>query len=243
MNVKRLSIIAALMLTVAPQAFAQIGHKQQVRKLVRQGNRQYRADKRQEASVTYIKAFQTDSTYAPAVYNYATSLFPRQWQQLDTTAIKNQVPALMKAAELEENPIRKAQAYHNIGVLYQGAQDYGTAIEAYKQALRNNPNDDESRYNLAVCKKQQKDNPQDQNQQGQDQDQNGDQQKQDQQQQQQDQQKQDQQQDQQQQQEPPMSKENAEQLLQAAMQQEKKTQDRLKDAQKQPQRRLIEKNW
>ncbi len=231
-------------LALPATSIAQVGQRQQVRKLVRQGNRQYRADKRQEASVTYIKAFQTDSTYAPAVYNYGTSLFPQQWQRVDTAAIKNQVPALMKAAELEENPIRKAQAYHNIGVLYQGAQDYGTAIEAYKQALRNNPNDDESRYNLAVCKKQQKDNPQDQNQQGQDQNQNGDQQKQDQQQQQQqDKQNQQQQQDQQEQQEPPMSKENAEQLLQAAMQQEKKTQDRLKDAQKQPQRRRIEKNW
>lgn len=242
MNAIRLYALVAAALLTTTTASAQIGQRQQVRKLVRQGNRQYRADKRQEAGVTYIKALQTDSTYAPAIYNYATSLFPQQWQQLDTTAIKNQVPALMRAAELEENPLRKAKAYHNIGVLYQGAQDYGTAIEAYKQALRNNPNDDESRYNLAVCKKQQKDNPQ--NQQGQDQDQNGDQQKQDQQQQQQDQQKQDQQQqDQQQQQEPPMSKENAEQLLQAAMQQEKKTQDRLKDAQKQPQRRQIEKNW
>ena len=241
MNHIRLFLIIALALTLPTAASAQIGQKQ-VRKLVRQGNRQYRADKRQEASVTYLKALQADSTYAPAMYNYATSLFPQQWQRVDTTAIKNQVPALMKAAELEENPIRKAQAYHNVGVLYQAAQDYGTAIEAYKQALRNNPNDDESRYNLAVCKKQQKDNPQNQNQQGQDKDQNGDQQKQDQQQQDKQEQQQ-QQQDEQQQQEPPMSKENAEQLLQAAMQQEKKTQERLKDAQKQPQRRKIEKNW
>ena len=40
-----------------------------------------------------------------------------------------------------------------------------------------------------------------------------------------------------------MSKENAEQLLKAALQQEKKTQERMKDAQQQPQRRRIEKNW
>ncbi len=240
-SIRHIVLIAFALLSVA--ASAQVGQSQQVRKLVRQGNRQYRADKRQDASVTYLKAIQADSTYAPALYNYATSLFTPQWQQVDTTAIKNQVPALMKAAEQEQNPLRKAQAYHNIGVLYQAAQDYGTAIEAYKQALRNNPNDDESRYNLAVCKKQQKDNPQNQNQQGQNQDQNGEQQKQDQQQQQQKDQQQDEQQQQQQQQEPPMSKENAEQLLQAAMQQEKKTKERLKDAQAQPQRRRIEKNW
>ena len=40
-----------------------------------------------------------------------------------------------------------------------------------------------------------------------------------------------------------MSKENAEQLLNAAMQQEKQTQDRLKKAQQQPQRRQVLKNW
>ena len=40
-----------------------------------------------------------------------------------------------------------------------------------------------------------------------------------------------------------MSKENAEQLLNAAMQQEKQTQDRMKKAQQRPQRRSIEKNW
>ena len=42
---------------------------------------------------------------------------------------------------------------------------------------------------------------------------------------------------------PQMSKDNAEQLLNAAMQQEKQTQDRLKKAQQQPQRRNILKNW
>jgi Ca-activated chloride channel family protein len=40
-----------------------------------------------------------------------------------------------------------------------------------------------------------------------------------------------------------MSKENAEQLLNAAMQQEKETQERMKKAQQQPQRRNIQKNW
>ena len=40
-----------------------------------------------------------------------------------------------------------------------------------------------------------------------------------------------------------MSKENAEQLLNAAMQQEKQTQDRMKKAQQQPRRRQLQKNW
>jgi len=40
-----------------------------------------------------------------------------------------------------------------------------------------------------------------------------------------------------------MSKENAEQLLNAAIQNEKQTQDRLKKSQQQPQRRQVLKNW
>ncbi|MBQ9646349.1 MAG: tetratricopeptide repeat protein [Prevotella sp.] len=239
MKLIRICCIVMLVMGGVSGIDAQVGDRRQVRKLVRQGNREYRSEKRNEATVTYLKALAADSTYATAVYNYATSQFPIDWMKVDQQTRSTMIPSLMKAAAAEQNPLRKAQAYHNVGVLYQQASDYQMAIDAYKEALRNNPNDDESRYNLAVCKKQQKNQPQDQSQQGQDKDQNGNQQKKEQLQ---DQQNQDDQKDQQQQ-EPPMSKENAEQLLQAAMQQEKKTQDRLKDAQKQPRRRRIEKNW
>ena len=128
--------------------------------------------------------------------------------------------------------------YHNMGVVCQRHQMFGEAIEAYKQSLRLNPHDDETRYNLELCKRQQK--QQQQNQQNQ---QNKDKQKQDQQKQEQQKQQQDKQKQEQQKQEPKMSKENAEQLLNAAMQQEKQTQERMKKAQQRPQRRSIEKNW
>jgi hypothetical protein len=38
-------------------------------------------------------------------------------------------------------------------------KDYSNAVEAYKNALRNNPNDEETRYNFALAKKMLKDNP------------------------------------------------------------------------------------
>ncbi|MBQ3629976.1 MAG: VWA domain-containing protein [Prevotella sp.] len=210
----------------------------QARKYIRKGNKEFRADKRQEAQVTYLKALEADTTFAPAMYNLVTSMFPQDWKTVEQEQRGQMIQGLMKAAQAEENPIRKSKAYHNIGVLYQGAQDFKMAIEAYKEALRNNPHDDEARYNLVLCQKQLKDDGQDQNQQGDNKDQQDDKQKQEQQQPQQQQQKQDEQQ-----QEPPMSKENAEQLLQAAMQQEKQTQKRLKEQQMQQQRRQVEKNW
>ena len=38
-------------------------------------------------------------------------------------------------------------------------KNYEAAAEAYKNALRNNPNDEETRYNYALAKRKKKDNP------------------------------------------------------------------------------------
>ena len=236
LHIRHFLAAGLLLLAVLP---LQAQNNRQARKYIRTGNKEYRAGKLKEAQVTYLKALEADSTFAPAIYNMATSLFPQDWKSVEQEQRGQMIQGLMKAAQHEENPIRKSKAYHNIGVLYQGAQDFKMAVEAYKEALRNNPRDDEARYNLVLCHRQMKNDGQNQNQQGDNKDQQGEQQKQEQQQQQQ----QDQQQQQQEQQEPPMSKENAEQLLNAAMQQEKQTQKRMKEQQMQQQRRQVEKNW
>ena len=199
------------------------------RQMIRQGNKLYRKGNVAEAEVSYRKAVERNERNAQANYNLGNALMG---QRKDSLAITQ----LEKAAKLETNPLRRAQAYHNMGVICQQHRMFGEAIEAYKEALRNNPTDNETRYNLALCKRQQQDQQQDQNQQNKDNKDKQDQQKQEQQQKQ-DEQKQEQQQKQQ------MSKENAEQLLNAAMQEEKQTQERMKKAQQQPQKRRLEKNW
>jgi len=159
-------------------------------------------------------------------------------QKKDSAAVEQ----FENAARLETNPLRKAQSFHNMGVICQTHKMYGEAIEAYKKALRLNPDDDETRYNLVLCKHQKQ--KQDQNRQNQDQQNNDDKKKDDKKDQQKPEEKKDQQdQKQQEQPKPQMSKENAEQLLNAAIQNEKQTQDKLKKAQQQPQRRNIQKNW
>ncbi len=211
----------------------------QARKYIRQGNRLYNRNLRQQAQVSYFKAVSADTTDARAKYNLATSMFPENFKMVKEEQRDTMVQTFIKAGELEENPYRKAQAYHNAGVVLQGAKQFQQAIEAYKEALRNNPNDDETRYNLVLCQRQLKNQGQGGGGQN---DQQQDQQKQEEQKQEQQQQQQ-QQQEQQEQQEPPMSKENAEQLLNAAMQQEKKTQERMQQQQQQGKRRKLEKNW
>ena len=224
---KKVAAVAVLLLVaVGVQA-------QSDRQLIRQGNKQYRKGNVAEAEVSYRKAVERNERNPQANYNLGNSLMA---QRKDSLAITQ----LEKAAKLETNPLRRAQAYHNMGVICQQHRMFGEAIEAYKEALRNNPADHETRYNLELCKRQQKEQQQDQNQQNKDNKDNKDKQDQQKQEQKQDQQKQDQQQ---QQQKPQMSKENAEQLLNAAMQEEKQTQERMKKAQQQPQKRRLEKNW
>ena len=213
-------------------------HGQTDRQYIRQGNKLFRSGDYPNAEVSYRKAIEKNPKNPQAVFNLGNALMA---QKKDSAAVVQ----FESASKLETNPLRKAKAFHNMGVVCQSHKMYGEAIEAYKSALRLNPADDETRYNLVLCKHQQQ--KQQQNQQ-QNQQSNNDDKKDDKKDQKQDQQK-DQQKDQQddkkqqEQQKPQMSKENAEQLLNAAIQNEKQTQDKLKKAQQQPQRRSTLKNW
>ena len=205
------------------------------RDYIRKGNRQFRAGNYAEAETSYRKALQRNDRNPQAIYNLGNALL---MQRKDSAAIQQ----FQSAAKLEQNPYRRAQAYHNIGTVCQTLKMYGEAIEAYKEALRNNPRDNETRYNLELCKRQQKQQKQQQQPQQNKKDKKDDKQKQ--QKQENNKQKQDKQKQQQQQQKPQMSKENAEQLLNAAMQEEKNTQQRIKKAQQQhQQKRRLQKNW
>ena len=46
----------------------------------------------------------------------------------------------------------KHNAYHNMGNVYMQQKQYQNAVEAYKESLRNDPTDEETRYNLALAK-------------------------------------------------------------------------------------------
>ncbi|MBR5634069.1 MAG: tetratricopeptide repeat protein [Prevotella sp.] len=214
------------------QLFIATANAQADRQHIRQGNKLYRQEKYDKAEVEYQKALAANQRNPQAHYNLGCAMM---MQQKDSAAIVQ----FENAGKLETEPLRKAMVYHNMGWICQKHQMYGEAIEAYKESLRNNPNDDETRYNLALCQRQQKKNQQDQNGGGKDdkkQDENKD--KKD--------QKEQQDKQNQQQQQPPkeqMSKENAEQLLNAAMQEEKATQQRMKKAMQHPNRRRLQKNW
>lgn len=214
---------------------------QSERDFIRKGNRAYRIQQWAQAEVAYRKALAENPSNTQALYNLGCALM---MQQKDSVAMM----WFQKAGKLEKNAFRRAKSYHNMGVILQAHHEYSQAIEAYKQALRNQPADNETRYNLALCQHLLKKHPsssrQKQNQQNSN---NKNQQK----------QKQNQQKDKQKQQakkssdrkeeqhssEETMSRDNAEQLLNAAIQQEQATEQRMKSSMRQPKRQSLPQNW
>ncbi len=216
------------------------------RDYLRSGNRLYRDSMYTKAEVDYRKAVEADSRFPQAHFNLGNALLRQQKP-------KDAMQAYEQAAKVETNKGRLASIYHNMGVILQSQKQFAPAIECYKNALKRNPADNESRYNLALCQHQLKNNPQQdpqndnkENKGGKDKnkeedkdsskkdkrenkDKNEDQRE--------------QQQKQAQQNEEDMSKENAEQLLNAAMQDEKDTQERIRKAMARPRQRKLEKQW
>ncbi len=94
-------------------------------------------------------------------YNLGNSLYK---QKRNKEAITTFNKAITQAKTKEE----KHQAYHNLGNAYMAIKNYKAAEEAYKNALRNNPKDNETRYNYAVAKKLNEENPQNDDNQDQD---------------------------------------------------------------------------
>ena len=207
------------------------------RNYLRSGNKLYNDSLFIKAEVDYRKALEINPKSTDAMFNLANALLMQQKAQ-------EAMEQYESVSKIEKDKEKLAQIYHNMGVILQSSKQLPQCIEAYKESLRNNPKDDETRYNLALAQKQLKDQQQDQ--QNQDQQQQQQEQKEDKQDQNKDQQEQNQNQDQQQQPQQQnkneMSKENAQQLLNAVMQDEKNVQDKVKK-QIQIQGKKLDKDW
>ena len=213
------------------------------RDYIRKGNRLFNDSVFVDAEVNYRKALEVNPKSTVSMYNLGNTLSQQQ-------KFKDAMEQYVAAGKIEKDKMKLAHIYHNMGVLFQAGKDYAQAVEAYKMSLRNNPKDDETRYNLALAQKMLKDQQQNQQNQDQNQDQNKDEQEKKQDQQKDQNQQNDQKKDDQQQQPPKpekkdneMSKENAEQLLNSVMQDEKDTQDKVKKQQQVIQGGRLEKDW
>lgn len=195
-----------LLLLVAVSASAQKAERDYIRK----GNRFFKDSVYVDAEVNYRKALEVNPKSTVSMFNLGNTLTQQN-------KLQEAMEQYVGATKIEKDKSNLAQIYHNMGVIFHSQKDYAKAVEAYKESLRNNPKDDETRYNLALAQKQQKDQQQNQDQQQQ-------------------------QPSQPEKKDNEMSKENAEQLLNSVMQDEKDVQDKVKKQQVLQGGRL-EKDW
>ncbi|MBS3807287.1 MAG: tetratricopeptide repeat protein [Bacteroidales bacterium] len=229
-------------------------YSQAERKFIRKGNQAFEDKDYTQSEVNYRKALEKDANSFEANFNVGDALYKQEKYE----------EAADKFSSLTHRDVsdqKLARAYHNMGNALLKAKKLKESISAYKQALRYDPNDIETKHNLTYAlrqlrKQQQQKKKQNQKQQDK-QDQKKQQQKKNQQDQkdqqdQQNQNRQNQQQDQkkQQQQSPQggsgkqrISKEDARRLLQALENDEKQLQKKLKKKKAKPVKVETTKNW
>jgi len=231
---RRFTILIILSFSFTCTLLAQADKKE-----VRLGNRAFKEGNMAQAEIDYRRALAEDSTSVFARYNLGNVLYKRQSSE---EAGKIVQPAL----DSLDNVDIKSAAFHNLGNYALDEKKYKEAIDFYKDALRLNPGDYETKSNLAYAQKMLKNEDGggggDQNQDKNDQDKDKDDQSQDK-------KDQDQQQnnnqDQNQNQPPPkITPQDAQQMLQAIQNKENETQEKVnKEKANALQSRQREKNW
>ncbi len=164
---RRMFTLAALVCITSLQGFAQTDKKE-----VRKGNKFFGKENYKEAEVEYRKALLKDSLSVAANYNLANVLYKTD----DATGAEKLYGVIADSVDRMKmnynwNPDGKKTSsseasdyYHNLGNSYLAQKKYSEAVEAYKNSLRRNPNDMETKTNYAYAKKKLEDQQQQQNQ-------------------------------------------------------------------------------
>ncbi len=151
---KNIPIIIAIILLSIPL----LADAQSERKYIREGVKSYDKKTFSESEIAFRKALAADSTSLPAGYDMGNSLY-KQDKFKDAGNIYQKLTS--EKTDLDNDT--KADIFHNLGNTYLKQGDYAQSIEAYKNALRLRPGDDETRYNLVYAQTKLKEQQQKQN--------------------------------------------------------------------------------
>ncbi|MEO1032245.1 MAG: tetratricopeptide repeat protein [Bacteroidota bacterium] len=151
--------IGILIALISYSGFSQEADKERLKAEKKATNLVYNAnellddDNYVEAEMEYRRAISKAPSKAVGSYNLAHSYYKKG--SFEEALYRSQ-----EAAKNASTKDEKHRAYHNIGNILMQNDLCKEAVEAFKDALRNNPNDDETRYNFALakeCAEQQKD--------------------------------------------------------------------------------------
>ena len=142
---KNILLYAVLLFTFAANA-------QEKDKNLPNGNDAFQDKKYADAEMEYRISQSNFKKKSSSAYNLGNAIY----KQNQSDEAKYQFATAIKNAKTRPE---KHQAFHNLGNCLMNEKEYSGAVEAYKNALRNNPNDDKTRYNYALAKKMLKENP------------------------------------------------------------------------------------
>jgi len=115
-------------------------------RLIEKGNSAIQREQYSESEISYRKALEKDGKLTTAQYNIGNARYLQE--DFEGSAAKFEL-----SAEAYENKQDKAAAYHNLGNSLMSQKKYEESIEAYKNALKLNPSDMDTKYNLAYAQK------------------------------------------------------------------------------------------
>ena len=210
--------------------------------LIRDGNNLYNDSSYNMAEMQYRKSLEKDQDYFNASFNLADAIYKQERYEESSSLFD----ALKDNAT---NNIDLAKINHNLGNSLLKENKTDQAIEAYKDALRNNPKDEQTRYNLAYAQKVKKQEQEQKKDKEENKEQKKEEDKEDKKQEEQEQEKENKDQDkkedkkQEEQKKEDMSKEDAEKMLEALQQREKEIQEKLQKKKVKGQKIKILKDW
>ena len=114
--------------------------------LVRKGNASYTDTLYSKAEQKYREALMKDQNSYAASFNLADAIYKQEKFSESTSLFK-------ALSEKTQNKIEKSESFHNLGNSLMKEQKIDEAIEAYKNALRNNPRDIDTKHNLAYAQR------------------------------------------------------------------------------------------
>ena len=216
---------------------------QNKKKLIKEGNKLYNDSSYNMAEMKYRKSLEKDQNYFNAAFNLADAVYKQERYEEASSFFES-------LKDNARNDLDLAHINHNLGNSLLKEGKLNEAIDAYKNSLRLNSNDDDTRYNLAYAQKMKQQQEQQQNK-NQDKEQNKNQDKEQDREQDREQDKEERQNQQEQnndkdknpQEKDEMSKEDAEKMLEALLQKEKELQEKLQKKKVKGQKIKILKDW
>lgn len=221
-----------LLFCVFMAGFAFTANAQAEKKYIRHGNREYDRNLFSESEISYRKATDKNKESRDAWFNIGDALYKQK--KYDEAGKQ-----FLNSSDIIEDPEKKSASFYNLGNSLLMNSQIKESIEAYKESLRLNPDNNEAKFNLAYAQDllQQQQQQQQQNNDEDKQDQNKDNSEQN------GQNENNKNNNQQQNEQQAISKEDAERLLNALASDEKKVQEKVKLEKASREQVRTVKNW